>query len=113
MAVQTSSISQKRALSGSLEAPRGGGGEAAKPTGASSFCNTSAYPEFTLNNIVEQDHRGVKRVTRPMLGFKSFEAAQSTLAGIELMHMIKKQQMMVEAGDEGLTATEQFYALAS
>ncbi len=66
-----------------------------------------------LNNIVEQDHRGVKRVTRPMLGFKSFEAAQGTLVGIELMHMIKKQQMMVEAGDEGRTAAEQFYALAA
>jgi putative transposase len=38
------------------------------------------------NNIVEQGHRAVKRVTRPMLGFKSFEAAQSTLTGIELMH---------------------------
>jgi transposase-like protein len=46
-----------------------------------------------FNNIVEQDHRGVKRVTRPMLGFKSFEAAQDTLVGIELMHMIKKKQM--------------------
>jgi putative transposase len=34
-----------------------------------------------LNNILEQDHRAVKRVTRPMLGFKSFEAAQCTLAG--------------------------------
>jgi putative transposase len=66
-----------------------------------------------LNNIVEQDHRGVKRVIRPMLGFKSFDAAQGTLAGIELMHMIKKRQMVVEAGDEGLTAAEQFYALAS
>ena len=66
-----------------------------------------------LNNMVEQDHRGVKRVTRPMLGFKSFDAAQGTLAGIELMHMIKKRQMVVEAGDEGLTAAEQFYALAS
>jgi transposase-like protein len=44
-----------------------------------------------LNNIVEQDHRGVKRVTRPMLGFKSFEAAQDTLVGIELMHMIKEK----------------------
>jgi len=66
-----------------------------------------------LNNIVEQDHRAVKRVTRPMLGFKSFDAAQGTLAGIELMHMIKKKQMMVEAGDEGLTAAAQFYALAS
>jgi putative transposase len=66
-----------------------------------------------LNNVVEQDHRGVKRVTRPMLGFKSFDAAQVTLAGIELMHMLKKQQMMVEAGDESLTAAQQFYALAA
>jgi putative transposase len=66
-----------------------------------------------LNNIVEQDHRGVKRITRPMLGFKSFDAAQSTLAGIELIHMIKKKQMVVEAGDEGRTATEQFYSLAA
>src|SRR3989440_2722897 len=60
-----------------------------------------------LNNIVEQDHRGVKRVTRPMLGFKASEAAQGTLVGIELMHMIKKKQLMVKAGDEGRTATEQ------
>ena len=66
-----------------------------------------------LNNIVEQDHRGVKRGTRPMLGFKSFEAAQSTLTGIELMHMLKKRQMMVAEGDEGLTAAEQFYTLAA
>src|SRR5918992_2115667 len=50
-----------------------------------------------LNNVVEQDHSGVKRITRPMLGFKSFAAAQNTLAGIELMHMIKKRQLVVEA----------------
>ena len=45
-----------------------------------------------------------------MMGFKSFEAAQSTLAGIELMHMIRKGQL---EGDEfdGLTAAEQFYAM--
>jgi putative transposase len=66
-----------------------------------------------LNNLVEQDHRAVKRVTRPMLGFKSFDAAQGTLAGIELMHMIKKRQMIIEARDEGLTAAEQFYSLAA
>jgi putative transposase len=66
-----------------------------------------------LNNIVEQDHRSVKRITRPMLGFKSFAAAQDTLVGIELMHMIKKLQLVVEAGEEGLTAAGQFYALAS
>jgi putative transposase len=66
-----------------------------------------------LNNIVEQDHRAVKRVTRPMLGFKSFGAAQDTLAGIELMHMIKKRQLVVEEGGEGLTVAELFYSLAA
>jgi putative transposase len=43
-----------------------------------------------LNNIIEQDHRRIKRLTRPMLGFKSFHAAQRTLPGIEVMAMIKK-----------------------
>jgi putative transposase len=66
-----------------------------------------------LSNLVEQDHRAVKRVTRPMLGFKAFGAAQGTLAGIELRHMLKKKQLLTEAKDEGLTAAEQFYALAS
>jgi putative transposase len=66
-----------------------------------------------LNNIAEQDHRAVKRVTRPMLGFKAFDAAQGTLAGIELMPMIKKKQLVVEEGVEDLTAAEQFYALAA
>ena len=66
-----------------------------------------------LHNIVEQEHRAVKRVTRPMLGFKAFEAAHSTLIGIELMQMIKKRQRVVEDGAEGLTAAEQFYSLAA
>src|SRR5256886_290942 len=66
-----------------------------------------------LNNVVEQDHRAVKRITRPMLGFKSFAAAHATLLGIELMHMIKKRQLVIEEGGEGLTAAEQFYALAA
>ncbi len=66
-----------------------------------------------LNSIVEQDHSTVKRVTRPMLGFQSFEVAQCTLAGVELMHMLKKRQRAVEEGEEGLTAAEQFYALAA
>ena len=65
------------------------------------------------SNVVEQDHRGVKRVTRPMLGVQSFAAAQDTLVGIALMHMLKKRQMVVEAGDEGLTAAELFYSLAA
>ena len=66
-----------------------------------------------LNNVVEQDHRAVKRVTRPMLGFKSFDAAQCTLAGVELMHMIKKRQLVIEERNEGLTAAELFYSLAA
>ncbi len=65
-----------------------------------------------LNNVVEQDHRAVKRITRPMLGFKSFEAAQCTLAGVELMHMLRKGQLEGEV-DQGLTAAKQFYSLAA
>jgi putative transposase len=65
-----------------------------------------------LNNIVEQDHRALKRVTRPMLGFKSFDAAQCTLAGIELMHMIRKGQLE-EGAKQGLTPAAQFYSLAA
>jgi hypothetical protein len=48
-----------------------------------------------------------------MLGFKLFDAAQDTLVGIELMHMIKKRQMKVEAADEGRTAADLFYSLAA
>src|SRR2546430_12821845 len=64
-----------------------------------------------LNNVVEQDHRAVKRVTRSMLGFKSFETAQGTLIGIELMHMIRKGQLAGGVA-QGLTVAEQFYTLA-
>src|SRR5919108_1651021 len=64
--------------------------------------------EWTASSA--QDHRSVKRVTRPMLRFKSFEAAQGTLAGIELMHMLRKGQLVGEEGAEGLTPVEQFYA---
>jgi putative transposase len=55
----------------------------------------------------------VKRVIRPMLGFKSFDAAHNTLVGIELMHMIKTRQLVVEGRDEILTAAELFYSLAA
>ncbi len=50
-----------------------------------------------LNNMVEQDHRGVKRGTRPLLGYTSFEAAPDTLVGIALMDMSKKRPRVVEA----------------
>ncbi len=65
-----------------------------------------------LNNIIEQDHRCIKRLTRPMLGFKNFHAAQRTLAGIEVMAMIRKGQMKTLAGDRK-TPAEMFYALAA
>jgi transposase-like protein len=72
------------------------------------------HAKFVIcDHTIEQDHRGVKRITRPMLGFKAFDAAQSTLVGIELMHMIKKRQLVVEERDKGRTAAEQFYALAA
>ena len=64
-----------------------------------------------LNNIVEQDHRAIKRNIRPMLGFKSFRSAASVLAGIELMHMIRKGQMAMP-GCNGMSFADQFYALA-
>ncbi|MBZ5752933.1 IS6 family transposase [Metabacillus rhizolycopersici] len=46
-----------------------------------------------LNNIVEQDHRFVKKRVRSMLGFKSYETATSILSGVEAMHMMKKGQL--------------------
>jgi len=46
-----------------------------------------------MNNRVEQDHRRIKRRTRPMLGFKSMASAAIILEGIELIHMIRKGQM--------------------
>ena len=53
-----------------------------------------------LNNLIEQDHRFLKRLTRPGLGFFSFETAQRTLAGYETMNMIRKGQMKgAEKGD--------------
>ena len=48
-----------------------------------------------------------------MLGFKVFAAAHNTLVGIELMPMIKKRQLVVEDGEEDLTAAELFYALVA
>lgn len=65
-----------------------------------------------LNNLVEQDHRAVKRITHPMLGFKSFWAACCTIAGIEVMHAIRKGQLET-TGAVSRTLAEQFYALAA
>jgi transposase-like protein len=62
-----------------------------------------------LNNIVEQDHRAIRRLVRPMLGFKGFPSAAITLAGIEIMHMIRKGQLS-KTGK--LRPAKQFYSLA-
>lgn len=47
-----------------------------------------------LNNIVEQDHRFVKKRIFGSLGFKEFESARRTLSGIEIVHMIGKEQLI-------------------
>ena len=63
-----------------------------------------------LNNIVEQDHRFIKKTTKPMKGFKAFHSASATLAGIELHHMLRKGQHRQSAN---MTVFEQFYGLAA
>ena len=62
-----------------------------------------------LNNIVEQSHRKVKGKMHQCLGWKSWEGAESTLAGIEVWSMIKQGQLK---NNEGMTSWEQFYSLA-
>ena len=57
------------------------------------------------------DHRFIKRIIRPMLGFKSFRCARILLAGIETMHQIRNGQMLNPPGQTP-SATEQFYRLA-
>lgn len=62
-----------------------------------------------LNNVIEQDHRFIKRLTRPGLGFASFHTARRTLAGYEIMNMIRKGQVRgVVKGDT--VAQERFIA---
>ena len=63
-----------------------------------------------LNNIIEQDHRGIKKITNPMMGFKAYHSAEAVLAGIELCRMLKKGQH-IEAGNAPVF--KQFYALAA
>ena len=62
-----------------------------------------------LNNAVEQDHQAIKRIIRPMLGFKDFRCASVILSGIEIMHMIAKGQMK-HTGKIKPSASCQFYS---
>ena len=68
-------------------------------------------PSKYLNNLVEQDHRAVKRITRPMLGFKTFRCARILIAGIEVMHKIRKGQLS-GIKDQASSAANQFYSRA-
>lgn len=63
-----------------------------------------------LNNRIEQDHWAIKRRIKPMLGFKSFRCAHILLAGIELMHMLRKNQVAVP-DEHHRTPAEQFRLL--
>ena len=65
-----------------------------------------------LNNVVEQDHRGIKRITNAMLGFKSFDSASITLNGIEIVHMLRKRQLQSQDNSVKNLA-EMFYSLAA
>ena len=47
-----------------------------------------------LNNIVEQDHRAIKRLVKPGMGFGSFNTARRTIRGYEIMNMMRKGQVL-------------------
>ena len=65
-----------------------------------------------LNNIIEQDHRHIKRITNHMLGFKSFKSACSTISSIEAMHMIHKEQAGTSNATEEVTLINQLFGVA-
>jgi len=75
-----------------------------------------------LNNIIEhpsrrmqaftcrsRNHRFIKKITRPTLGFKAFHSAAATLAGIEVAHMIQKKQLQ----SSHMSPFKQFESLAA
>jgi len=64
-----------------------------------------------LNNLIEQDHRAIKRIVRPMLGLKNFRCARAVIAGIETMHLIKKGQLAAMKGRASSVA-DKSYSLA-
>ncbi|EOP51470.1 transposase [Bacillus cereus VD136] len=68
-----------------------------------------------LNNIVEQDHRFIKKRVRSMLGFKSYETATSILSGVEAMHMIKKGQLhpQVKSAQNEVRFIHKLFGIAS
>ena len=71
----------------------------------------NGIPEKVTINKSGSNKAAIDQITKPMLGFKSFKTAKNILAGIELMHMIRKGQMLIAGGNK-MTFAEQFYALA-
>ena len=100
-------------------------GEPQKVTVDKSGANTAAIVQYNtahgaavelrrakyVNNIVEQDHRAVKRIVRAMFGFKSTRCARLLVAGIETMHTIRKGQL-ARRKEQAASPASQFYALA-
>jgi transposase-like protein len=52
-----------------------------------------------LNNIIEQDHRFIKKITKPMMGFKAFHSAQATIAGIETASLAQCYRRALRIGE--------------
>ncbi|MCW2256091.1 putative transposase [Providencia alcalifaciens] len=65
-----------------------------------------------LNNLIEQDHRNIKQRIRSMLGFKSFRRAQTLLAGIEIIAMLRKGQY-IQPKEKALSSAAMFYYLVA
>ncbi len=76
------------------------------------FLLAAERDKAAARRYLERGHRAVKRVTDPMLGFKSFWSAQKLIADIETMHMVEKGQLRCSGGQPVLAA-DQFYSLAS
>jgi len=65
-----------------------------------------------MNNIIEQDHRGIERITDNMLGFKHYKSACSTIQGIEAMNMIRKKQANTKTVSDEIKLINQIYEVS-
>jgi putative transposase len=72
------------------------------------LCLIEIFQVKYLNNRVKQDHRFIKKITQPMMGFKAFHSARATLDGIETAHIIRKGQLT----DKSIPAYQPLMALA-
>ena len=68
----------------------------------------AAATAFYLNNLIEQDHRFIKKISIPMMGFKAFHSAMAKPDGIETAHMLRKRLL----SENNMPAYKQFMSLA-